>query len=190
MLARPVAMVFVCMVSLISVNLFLASMTHSYLTVRQDSRSLRENTEHKSLQQQLAELRMDAQLGEDGGDGPKYSFPMHRKCTPTCKDIANSSKFEAFMVQIIVLNVIVLMMDSYDAKDWVKEMVRDFGHFHHHAFGIFHRVVLRFGLMYGQIWAGGMGRGCVCEHLQHGDVHQDHGGRAASVPALEPQQAG
>jgi hypothetical protein len=99
MLARPVAMVFVCMVSLISVNLFLASMTHSYLTVRQDSRSLRENTEHKSLQQQLAELRMDAQLGEDGGDGPKYSFPMHRKCTPTCKDIANSSKFEALFKQ-------------------------------------------------------------------------------------------
>jgi hypothetical protein len=120
-LARPVTIVFVCLVSMLSVNLFLASITHSYLTVRQDSRGQGDAKKGKSLQEQLAELEKDALAG-DGDDAPRYSFPMHRKCTPTCKDIASSSKFETFMVQVIILNVIVLMMDSYDSEQWVSNV--------------------------------------------------------------------
>lgn len=118
-LARPVTVVFVCLVSMVSVNLFLASISHSYLTVRQDGRH--DAKEVKSLQQQLAELQAMAVQGDDDTQ-PRYSFPMHRKYTPTCKNIASSGKFEGFMVQIIMLNIIVMMMDSYDSADWVSDV--------------------------------------------------------------------
>lgn len=120
-LARPVSLLFVCAVSMLSVNLFLASITHSYLSVRQDSRHDRDDQKRLTLQEQLAALEDQALAGEEN-EKPKYNFPMHKKCTPTCKQITGSSKFENLMVNIIMINVLVLMLDSHDAEPWVNNV--------------------------------------------------------------------
>lgn len=111
-------LVFVCTVSLLAVNLFLASVAYSYLSVRQEARGLEAKKQKKSLQQQLEEVRAQANMDDSATN---YSFPMHPQYTPKCKEIVSSSKFTGFMVQIVLLNVGLMMMNEYDeATGWVE----------------------------------------------------------------------
>jgi hypothetical protein len=111
-------LVFVCSVSLVTVNLFLASVTYSYLSVRQEARGLMMERQKKSLQQRLEDVVAQAKVADSE---TAYSFPMHPKYTPRCTEVANSSKFTGFMVQIVVLNVGVMMVNEYDADaGWVE----------------------------------------------------------------------
>ena len=111
-------LLFVCTVSLLTVNLFLASVAYSYLTVRQETRGLSVEKQKKSLQQQLQELAAEAKMGESAA---KYAFPMHPRYTPKCKELVNSSKFKGLMVNVVLLNVAVMMTNEYeDGTGWVE----------------------------------------------------------------------
>ena len=110
-LAYPIFALVVLCISLVIVQLFLAAVTFSFLTVRQSTRRQQhEEPVKKSFEDALDEAVAETSTSSDG----QMHFPMHPRFTPSCVILMQSPKFDTFIAQTVVVNILVMAMNHYD----------------------------------------------------------------------------
>lgn len=103
---------FVVVAALFFVNLFVSGLAYSFIQIRADSRAQRERD-------QLKKVMVDTALSE-GKSQATQAFQKHalQACMPRAtrkaKDIMNNPKFAATMRYVIVVNLLFMMMDSWE----------------------------------------------------------------------------
>eukprot|EP01052_Picozoa_sp_SAG31_P021248 SAG31_NODE_1633_length_7689_cov_3.155599_2_plen_1828_part_00 len=112
-LAHPLFAVVVLCISLLIVQLFLASITFSFLSIRRSSRK----QEHDKALERSPEDTVAKANEIPAGLHPSSDhthFPMHPRWTPRCAAIMSDSRFDAFILNTVILNTLVMAINHYD----------------------------------------------------------------------------
>ena len=116
-LAFPLFTLMVLIISLLIVNLFLASVTVSFLGVRQEMRAEEVGQTKKPTALEALELA-NAAVSNDGSQ-VAYSFPMNEKITPVAQKLVATPRFESAIAISVLLNTLLMMMNHYRMEQWV-----------------------------------------------------------------------
>lgn len=101
-------------ISLLIVQLFLASITFSFLTVRQRNRNKQQEklAPSPSFENAIEEAIAGTSAANSGDVDD--AFPMHPRYTPKCQAMTSHPRFDTLIAQTVVLNTIVMAMNHYD----------------------------------------------------------------------------
>ena len=125
-LAFTVFALMVMSISLVTVNLFLAAMTYTFLQIRRKTRRdflLVDFVDFASEVDQVATTDTDTDTRVRVGQEPLGRFPMNRFCTPYCKKLVQASWFEHWCLNAIVLNTMSMAVVSHEMSNWLLTVI-------------------------------------------------------------------